>query len=105
MIGVCTDDGECVGSPELRLLRRNLRTVTSGIGRDTHARLREQAQVKSKDRRAKTECQNRKEWGHHVPNHRVMGTSTEDRARSSHTAVHCQVEEQALVEQGAEVES
>ena len=36
--GVCTDDGECVGSPELRLLRRNLLTVTSGIGRDTQTR-------------------------------------------------------------------
>ena len=37
VIGVCTDDGECVGSPELRLLRRNPLTVTSGIGRDTHS--------------------------------------------------------------------
>ena len=27
---------ECVGSPELRLLRRNLLTVTSGMVRDTH---------------------------------------------------------------------
>ena len=42
MIGVCTDDGECVGGPELRLLRRN----------------QEQVQVKSEGRRAKTECQN-----------------------------------------------
>ena len=59
--------------------------------------------MKSKDRRAQNECQNREEWGHHVPNRRVMGTSTEVRARTSQPAVHCQVEEQALVEQGAEV--
>ena len=41
VIGVCTDDGESVGSPELRLLRRNLLTVASGVGRDTQTRLRE----------------------------------------------------------------
>ena len=74
MIGVCTDDGECVGGPELRLLRRNLLTVTSGVGRDTKTRFRQrQAQVKSKDRSAKTECQNREEWGHHVPNRKSDG--------------------------------
>ena len=33
----CTDYGERVDSPELRLLRRNLLTVTSGTGKDTHA--------------------------------------------------------------------
>ena len=61
---------------------------------------REQAQVKSEDRRAKTECQNREEWGHHVPNRRVMEKWKEDRARTSQPAVHCRVEEEALVEQG-----
>ena len=40
----------------------------------------EQAQVKSEGRRAKIECQHREECGHHVPNRRVMGTSTEDLA-------------------------
>ena len=40
VIGVCTDDGECVGGPELRLLKRNLLTVTRGVGRDTETRLR-----------------------------------------------------------------
>ena len=38
------------------------------------------------------------------PSRRVMGTSTEDRARTSQPEVHCRVEEQALVEQEAEVE-
>ena len=67
--------------------------------RDTHERLRES---KPKDRRAKTECQSREEWGHYVPN-TLTGTSTEDRARTSHPAVRCRVEEKALVEQEAEV--
>ena len=67
MIGVCTDDGECVGGPELRLLRRN----------------QEQVQVKSEGRRAKTECRNREEWGHHVPNRGGMEKWKEDRARTS----------------------
>ena len=62
---------------------------------------REQAQVKSKDRRAKTECQNREEWGHHAPNRRVMETWKEDRAKTSQPAGHCRVEEQAPVEQGS----
>ena len=92
MIGVCTDDGECVGGPELRLLRRNLLTVTSGVVRDT---LRE-------GRKAKTECQNREEWGHHVPNRKGMEKWQEGRARTSQPEVHCR-EEQALVEEEAEV--
>ena len=65
----------------------------------------DQAQVKSEGRRAKTECQIPEEWGHHVPNRRVVGTSTEDRARTSQPEVNCRVEEQALVEQEAEVGS
>ena len=39
---------------------------------------REQAQVKLKDRRAKTECHIREEWAHHAPNRRVMETSSKD---------------------------
>ena len=56
---------------------------------------REQAQAKLKDRRAKTECQIRDEWGHHAPNRRVMETSSKDRARTSHLAGRCRVEKQA----------
>ena len=96
MIGVCTDDGECVGGPELRLLRRNSR---SPVDREGHqdATPQEQAQVKSEGRRAKTECQNREEWGHHVPNRGGMEKWKEDRARTSQE-VHCWVGEQASVE-------
>ena len=32
MSGVCTDDGECMGSPELRLLKGDLLTIASGTG-------------------------------------------------------------------------
>ena len=101
MIGVSTDDGESVGSPELRLLRRNLLTVASGVGRDTqNATPREQARVKLKDRRAKTECRNQEEWGYHAPNHREMETWKEDRAKTNQPAGHCRVEEQVPEEQG-----
>ena len=40
-IGVRTDDGECVDSPELRLLRRDLITVANRVGRDAHSRFSE----------------------------------------------------------------
>ena len=92
-----------MGGPELRLLRRNLLTVTCGVGRDTQTRL-EQVQVKSEGRRAKTECQNREEWGHHVPNRGGMEKWKKDRVRTSQQEDHCWVEEQAPVEQEAEVE-
>ena len=62
----------------------------------------EQAQVKSEGRKAKTECQNREEWGHHVPNRKGMEKWQEGRARTSQPEVHCR-EEQALVEEEAEV--
>ena len=55
----------------------------------------EQDQVKSKDRS--------QEWGHHAPNRGVMETSSKGRARTSHLAGRCRVEEEAPVEQGAEV--
>ena len=104
MIGVCTDDGECVGSPELRFAQREP-AHDYQWNREGHpcATPQEQAQVKTEGRRAKTECQYREERGHHVPNRRVMGTSTKDRARTSQPVVQCRVEEQALVEKEAEV--
>ena len=86
MIGVCTDDGESVGSPELRLLRRNLLPVASGVGA----------------RASPSEIKGQKGAGHHPPNHREMETWIEDRAKTSQPAGHCRVEEQALMEQGAE---
>ena len=55
------------------------------------------------DRRANTECQSREEWGRHAPNHRVKRISSEDRAKTSHWAGRCRVEEQVSVEQGSEV--
>ena len=58
----------------------------------------EQVQVKSEGRRAKTECQNREELGHHVPNRRGMEKWKEDRARTSQQEDYCWVEEQAPVE-------
>ena len=54
------------------------------------------------DRRARTVCQSREEWGRHAPNRRAKRTSSEDRARTSHWAGRCRVEEQAPVEQGSE---
>ena len=79
-LSACTDDGECVGGPELRWLRRNLLTVTSGI-----------------------EGHPDEEWGHHVPNRRRMEKWKEDRARTSQQEDHCWVEEQAPVEWEAEM--
>ena len=57
---------------------------------------REQAQVKSKNGKAKTECQNREEWGHHAPNRRVMETSSKGRARTRQLVGRCRVEEQTV---------
>ena len=53
---------------------------------------RGQVPTKIKDRRAKTECQSREEWGHHAPNRKAMETSSKDRARTSHSAGRCRVE-------------
>ena len=64
---------------------------------------REQVKVKSKDRRAKTECQSREEWSPR-PQPWSDGNLDRDNARTSQPAGHCRVEEQAPVEQGAEVE-
>ena len=60
--------------------------------------------MKSEDRRAKAECQNREEWVYHASNHREMETWKEDCAKTSQLEVRCRVEEQAPVEQGAEGE-
>ena len=57
--------------------------------------------MKSKDRRAKTECHNREEWGHHAPQPQ-RDAWTEDRAKTSQLAGRRRVEEQAPGEQGAE---
>ena len=61
---------------------------------------REQAPTKLMDRRAKTQCQSREEWGRHEPNRGAKRTFSEDHARTSHPAGHCRVE--APVEQGSE---
>ena len=68
VVRVGTDDGKCVGRPELRLLRRDLLTVPSGIGEGRPFETqRVQAPMKSMGRRAKIGCQNLGERGHYVP--------------------------------------
>ena len=97
MIGVCTDDGECVGSPQLIAQKEPAPGDQWNGEGHPDAIPPGQAQVKSKGRRAKTECQNREEWGHHAPNLRVMETWTEDRAKTSQAAG-----EEAPVETGTD---
>ena len=68
MIDVNTDDGQCVGSPELRLVTRDELTVTSGLGKGTHSRFSEskpQRNQWSEERRLGARTQGRgvqQEW-------------------------------------------
>ena len=68
--------------------------------REGHPDAAQREQAKPKYRRAKTEYQNREEWGYHAPNYREMESWNEDRAKTSQPAGRCRVEEQVLEEQG-----
>ena len=71
--------------------------------RDGHpcATPQEQAQVKSEDRRAKIECQNREEWGYHATQPKRDGKM--ERGQCENQSAGDSLSGEALVEQEADV--